>query len=186
MAHTRCFHFLEGPRPEDRLGRFVAGDDLVIGAPVASPNAVNVDANGQLTVDYATQASAPRKGLSGILNWENPTADFPGLDPALTRPVDVDVAPTGVSVQVCSGDYVRVRLANIAARTFYTRPYTARNMVAGLGGATPTVEVGELLTPGPGTDIGGYWQVTTDLTKAWLRVTAINNDVGELDAQMLF
>jgi hypothetical protein len=41
-------------------------------------------------------------------------------------------------------------------------------------GATPTVKVGDLLSPGTGTDVAGYWAVNATAANAWLRVTNVD------------
>jgi len=58
-------------------------------------------------------------------------------------------------------------------------------MVAGVA-ATSTVEVGEFLTPGVGTDDDGYWAVTTDPTEAWLVVTHVDGSTGLCEAILNF
>lgn len=184
--------FLQTPLPHDRLGRYIVGDDpILMFAPAIVPSGAVVDVNGRLPLELATGAQAPRKTRSGIVIWESPWgADRlggPGLDPVLTRASDVDTAPANTAAQFISGTQVRLRLNNRAEFSFDgQRTYAARTMVAGLGGATPTVEEGELLTPGVGTDADGYWAVTATAANAWLVVTAVNNDTGELDAQFLF
>jgi len=186
MSYNRNFHFLQGPRPENRLGRYVANAITLIGAPVKVTANANIDANGMLPLDLATAPVAPLKTVHGILIWENPTADFPGRDPVLTREVDVDTCPAGAPVQLVSGSNVRVRLINTVANLFRGQTnYPARTMVAGLTIATPTIVRGDMLTPGPGADATGYWQETADPTLAWLRVSAVNAD-GSVDAQFTF
>ena len=55
-------------------------------------------------------------------------------------------------------------------------PVAAVTMVEGLGGATPAVEVGDLL----GWNTSGYWAVTTTVAEAVLRVTHVDNDAQYL------
>jgi hypothetical protein len=58
-------------------------------------------------------------------------------------------------------------------------------MVAGVA-ATSTVEVGEYLTVGVGTDDDGYWAVTTDADEAWLVVTHVDGSTGLCEAILNF
>jgi hypothetical protein len=58
-------------------------------------------------------------------------------------------------------------------------------MVAGLG-ATPTVAVGDYLTPGTGNGTAGYWAETATEANAWLIVTAVNASTGEVEARVNF
>lgn len=187
MNYGRNGHFLQSPRPEDRLGRYVAGAELLLLSGVmVNPSALELDDNGQLSLIQATADLAPKKGQNGLIVWETPNTDFPGHDPVLTRPSDFDKAPAGVSVQLVSAPYVRLRFINTEDLLFNgIRQYEGRTMVAGLGTATPGFVVGDLLTTGTGDDTAGYWKKTSDLTKAWFRVTGVY-DTGELDAQMLF
>lgn len=180
----RNFTFRQSPRPEDRLGRFVntSGAAIPIGAPVVASGAT--DALGRRPVVIASAASAPEPAASGVIVYEEPWNAYAGYDSVLTRPSDLDSAPNGKAVQVVQGSYVRVSLTNTTASVFHGRAYAGRTMVAGLTDATPSIAIDDLLTPGAGTDSGGYWAKTADPTKAWLRVTAVNG--ASLDAQMLF
>src|SRR5881394_3201849 len=108
-TYGRFGDFLQSPRPEDRLGRFVNGDTVNIPmfTPVHVPGGSHLDANGQLPLVRAAGAQAPVKGFSGIAIFENPTPDIPGLDPVLAAPDDLDYVPLGRPCQLVSGDYVR-------------------------------------------------------------------------------
>lgn len=188
-SYGRFGDFLQSPRPEDRLGRFVSGDDIIIPmfAPVRVIAGSHVDGNGQLPLELAAGAQAPKKGFSGIAIFENPTPDIAGLDMTLSRSDDLDYVPIGAACQLVSAPYVRLRLINAGVVNFYgQRTYAARKMVAGLGGATPAIVEGDLLTPGVGDDTSGYWAKTSDASLAWLRVTGVYNASTELDAQFLF
>ena len=183
----RNFTFRQAPRPEDRLGRFVntSGAAIPIGAPVVATGVT--DPLGRRPVEIAAAASAPTPGACGIVVYENAWNAYAGFDPVLTSPSDLDTAPNGKAVQVVQGQYVRVKLTNTVDAEFLgQRDYPGRTMVAGLTTATPTVTVDTMLTPGVGTDSAGYWAVTTDATKAWLRVTAVSASGSSCDAQMLF
>jgi hypothetical protein len=195
-SYGRNFDFRVPPRSGERTGRNVltdtglsGGTSVPIGAPVVydSAEGVNDDFTAARSFKLATGAQAPAPGRCGILVYEHAPAAFAGDDPFLTTYSDKDTAPVGKLVQVVSGDTVKVMLKNTADRTFLnTRDYTGRKMVAGLGGATPTIAVGDYLTPGTGNDTAGYWAETGSATNAWLVVTAVDNDRAEVEAQFLF
>jgi hypothetical protein len=84
-----------------------------------------------------------------------------------------------------SGSEVKVVLRNTADRTFLnTRSYAGRVMVAGLG-ATPTLAVGDYLTPGTGDDDAGYWAEGT-AANGWLVITNVDAARGEVEARLTF
>ena len=58
--------------------------------------------------------------------------------------------------------------------------------MAGIGIATPTIAVGDFLTPGVGNDSAGYWAEVGAGATAWLVVTGIDNARAEVEAQLLF
>lgn len=181
-TYGRNFHFLQSPQPGDRLGRYVAGASILIGAPVEA--GTDVDGNGQRTVTLKTGTVKPIKGKHGILIWEAPSAYLPGFDPMISVPDDLDHCPIGASVQLVSSDDVRIRLRNTEAYVIQgQRTYAARTMVAGLG-ATPTLAVDDYIGPGDGDDTNGYWAEVAE-ANAWAVVTAVY-DTGELDAQLVF
>lgn len=184
----RNFDFRQPPIPQHRLGRYKTGEDAIPnGAPVLVDTAAGEDSNRRLTFELATGAQArPLPGQGGICVWEAPDANFAGSDPVLTRPSDVVDAPAETAAQLVHGTEVRVVFNNTEAHTFRNmRDYAARVMVAGLG-ATPTVAVGDFLTPGTGNDAAGYWAETADAANAWLVVTSVNASTGEVEAQLLF
>lgn len=183
----RNFDFRQSPLPQHRLGRFRTGATAIAqGAPVIRvPGAATDPADLRLPVQIAGAASAPYLGLSGIIVYEAPWTAFFGVDPALATASDIDVVPPLKPAQVVHGTEVRVKLQNTVARTFEgQRAYPGRLMVAPAGLAT--IAVGDLLTPGVGTDVGGYWAKTVDGTVAWLRVTSVNATAGFVEAQMTF
>lgn len=190
-SYGRNFDFRVPPRSGERAGRFILGGatDLPIGVPVKidTGEAGSTEFTDANTVELATGAQAPVPGLSGILVYEHAPAAFAGDDPFLTTYSDKDTAPVGKLVQVVSGTTVKVVLRNTSDRTFLnTRAYDGRKMVAGIGQATPTVGVGDYLTPGTGDDTSGYWAETGSASNAWLVVTAVDNDRAEVEAQLLF
>lgn len=129
--------------------------------------------------------------LCGILWYEHDSQTFndPRFGGAAGQlPQDLDTAPPGRMVQVLHGPGVKVWLRNTDVNTTepgltYPSTRAAVTMVDGLGVATPTVEVGELL----GWDsANNYWAVTTTAAEAFLRVTHVDNTLKTLDAEMLY
>lgn len=189
MAATRNFEFRVSPRSGQRSGRFYVDTPTLIGAPVvvaadADPTTHEMEL---VKVELATGAQAPTPGLSGICVFEFIGPDgWAGSDPFLTTFSDKDTAPAGKAVQVISGDEVKVAFRNTEDRTFLnTRAYEGRVMVAD-GGATPTLAIGDFLTPGAGTDEGGYWAETANEAEAWLVVTSVDTSNGQIEARMMF
>lgn len=187
--YGRNFEFRVSPKGGQRSGRFylAGGNDLPIGAPVKYDSGEDENALGLLPVTLATGDQVrPVNGMGGIAVYEHGPAAFAGNDPWLTTYSDIDNVPAGKAVQVVSGEDVKVVFRNTNDRTFMnTRDYDGRIMVAGLG-ATLTVEVGEYLTPGTGTDEAGYWAVTATAANAWLVVTKVDNTRGEVEARFVF
>lgn len=131
-----------------------------------------------------------RLSLVGILWYEHDSQTY--NDPAFggaagQLPQDLDTAPVNRMVQVLHGPGAKVWLRNTEANTTepglnFPSDRAAVTMVAGLGGATPTINVGDLL----GWDnSAGNWAATTDATKAVLRVTYVDNALATLDAELL-
>ena len=135
----------------------------------------------------ATSAQdAPKPGEGGIAVYEYGPAAYAGDDPFLTTYSDKDTVPAGAAVQVVNGPDVKVVLRNTSDETFLnTRDYTGRVMVGGLG-ATLTLAVGDYLTPGTGDDTDGYWEETSTASEAWLVITKVDNDRGEVEARLTF
>lgn len=189
-SYGRNFDFRILPESENRRGRFAVpsvGNAIPIGVPVGMTNAAETSVLGLSPVDLVTGATAPLIGHHGIVVFEYGPAAFAGNDPYLTTYSDKDTIPLGAAVQVVSGPDIKVVFRNTFARTFHgTRQYAGRLMVAGIGIATPTIAVGDLLTPGTGTDVAGYWAETGSASNAWLRVTHVDNARAEVEAQLLF
>ena len=59
-------------------------------------------------------------------------------------------------------------------------------MVAGVSLATPTVAVGNMLTPGTGDDTDGYWKETSDAAEAWLIVTSVDASTDTVEVVLNF
>lgn len=183
---TRNFSFRVPPKSVNRAGRYFldSATDLPIGVPVVLSG--DDDGAGRLGVELATGAQAkPLPGKGGVLVYEH--IQHIGKDPYLSTYSDFDVAPAGQAVQVVNGEYVKLGFKNTTATSFLTRSNypTARVMVAGLG-ATSSVAVGEMLTPGVGNDEDGYWAETATAANAWLVVTAVNASTGEVEARLNF
>lgn len=186
--YGRNFEFRIAPQRGQRNGRYV--NDSAAAIPLGTPVAVTSDppdALGREGVEPVTGATQPKRGTHGIILVEHiPPTGMAGSDPFLTTYSDIDTAPVGEQVMLVSGDEVKVVLRNTEARTFLnTRDYPGRVMVAGIG-ATPTLEVGDYLTPGVGDDTDGYWAETATEAEAWLVVTAVDLDRGEVEARLMF
>jgi hypothetical protein len=189
-TYGRNFEFRVPPVHGERNGRYsvpAAGDTIPIGAPVLTTAAGAADDLGMQPVTLATGAQArPKPGMGGLALYEWAPAAFAGTDQFLTTYSDRDYVPLGAAIQVVSGPQVKVVFTNTSASTFLgTRSYAGRTMVAGMG-ATPTIAVGDFLTPGTGNDSAGYWAETASEANAWLVVTNINTTRLEVEARFVF
>jgi hypothetical protein len=191
-SYGRNFEFRVPPVHGQRGGRYIlpadADADLPIGVPVVVPDGAEGDEalTGAIPVELATGAQAPVKGQCGLLLYEHAPAAYAGFDPALTTYSDIDTVPRGKLVQVISGDMVKVVFRNTEDRVFLqSRAYTGRIMVAGMG-ATPTLAVGDFLTPGTGDDDAGYWAETGSAANAWLVVERVDAARQEVEARFAF
>lgn len=189
-TYGRNFSFRVPPVHGQRGGRYVFNPDAAAAIPIGVPVKATEDSSSDLTdamvVDLATGAQAPVKGQCGIVVYEHAPAAYAGYDPALTTYSDIDTVPVGKMCQVVSGDMVKVALHNTEDRTFLqSRDYPGRVFVAGLG-ATPTLSVGDFLTPGVGNDDSGYWAETGSAANAWLIIEAVDNDRGLVEARLAF
>jgi len=188
MQSGRNFTPRQLPIPENRLGRWVTGDDpIVIGAPVKASGTVN--AEGRHVAVLATGAqNKPEPGMGGILWWEGHIEGYWGVDPVLTRDADITTVPANRPVQVWRGQETRALYTNTVDRTIGNglRTYEGRIMVAGLSIATPTIAVGNLLTPGVGNDTDGYWAETSTDAQGWLVVTNVDSDLDFVEVQLRF
>lgn len=191
-SYGRNFEFRIPPVHGSRGGRFYLPSDqadIPIGVPVlvADGATPSVDFTGALPVQIATGDQAkPKPGMGGIVLYEHAPAAYAGFDPALTTYSDIDLVPHGKMCQVIEGGEVKVAFRNTEDHVFLqTRNYTGRVMVAGLG-ATPTVQVGDYLTPGVGNDDDGYWAETATAANGWLVVTNVDNTRGEVEARLNF
>lgn len=187
-TYGRNFDFRVTPSEAQRRGRIVLDQrsDAPIGVPlvVADGATPSVSFTDALPASLATGAQAPKKGFAGIGVYEH--IDYNQLDPMWTTYSDRDLIPHDRLCQLVSGPNVKVVFKNTVDRTFLgTRDYVGRIMVAGMG-ATPTVEIGEYLTPGVGDDDNGYWAVTASAANAWLVVTNVDADRQEVEAEFNF
>lgn len=186
-SYGRNFDFRVTPKGGQRQGRYFNDDSraIPIGAPVVVSGAN--DGLGRQGVEIASGAqSAPLPGKGGICVYEH--ISTAGSDPVITTYSDIDTAPVDKACQLISGKDVKVVLTNTEAATFGGRAdYPAdRKMVAGIGQATPTIAAGDMLTPGAGTDSGGYWAETSTASEAWLIVTSVDNASGTVEARLNF
>lgn len=187
-SYGRNFEFRVTPEEYMRRGRVILaqGADVPIGVPLLIADNAPPDPlwTGALPATLATGAQAPRRGMSGLGVYE--WIDVNGLDAQLSGYSDRDLIPNGKQFQLVSGAGVKVVFHNTVAHTFSgTRNYPGRMMVAGMG-ATPTVQVGQYLSPGTGTDAAGYWAVNATATNAWLRVTNVDASRQEVEAEFMF
>lgn len=191
-SYGRNFDFRVMPQGGARKGRFYLGGstNIPIGAPVKYDNSVVTTAlDSHITgVVLATGAQVPVQGLSGVAVYEHAPAAFATFDPFLTTFSDIDFVPFGKALQVIADpDNTKIVFTNTVASTFLqTRAYAGRIMVAGVGGATPTVAVGDILTPGTGNDAAGYWAETGSASNGWLKVVGVDNTRLEIEARFLF
>lgn len=186
--YGRNFYFAQPPVGNERAGRYslTTAANQPIGVPVVKAAAGSAkDGLGLLRVELAAEGAAiPLSGLGGIGVYEHAFGAFNGYDPETTSYSDLDFIPKGRPLQVISGPTVKVGFRNTVDDSFYgQRDYDGRVMVAGAG-ATPTLVIGDMLTPGVGTDTDGYWKKTTDPTKAWLVITEL--DDNRVEARLNF
>lgn len=188
-TYGRNLEFRVPPEAENRQGRYAVpttGTRIPLGAPVTAVTGATPTDLDMAPVALVTAAGPPVKGMSGLALYEYAPAAFAGYDPFLTVYSDLGDIPLGAAIQLISGPEVKIVFKNTVARSFLdARTYAARTMVAGMG-ATPTVQVGDLLTPGPGDDTGGYWQETSTEANAWLRVVHIDTARHEVEARFVF
>ena len=187
---SRNFEWRVSPRDGESAGRYILGGstNLPLGVPVTA--GATTDGLGRQLVTLATGAQdTPLSGEAGILDFVS--IRFDGFDPEITTFSDVvDTVPVGESVIVASGDTLKGAWTNTFSpdnqymyRTGYPK---ARIIIAGAGIPSPTVTVGEYLTPGVGNDTDGYWAVTANKAQAWLVVTAVDNPRGLVEARVNF
>jgi hypothetical protein len=184
--YGRNFEFRIAPERGQRNGRYVnaTGGELVLGTPIGGTGVI--DELEREEIEAVTGATVPVPGRHGILIVEHTgVTGIQGRDPFLNGFSDADKALVNQQVMMVSGSEVKVVLRNTADRTFLnTRSYAGRVMVAGLG-ATPTLAVGDYLTPGTGDDDAGYWAEGT-AANGWLVITNVDAARGEVEARLTF
>jgi hypothetical protein len=188
-SYGRNFDFRVVPLEAQRRGRIVLdqGTDVPVGAPlVIAPGATpNVSYTDALPATLATGGQVPVHGFAGIGVYE--WIDYNQVDPLyITYSDRGDLIPDGKLCQLVAGLNIKVVFKNTSDRTFLnTRDYDGRIMVAGMG-ATPTVAIGDYLTPGVGDDTNGYWAVTQTANEGWLVVTNVDAARQEVEAEFNF
>lgn len=183
MSYGRNFGFRSPPVGAQRGSRYhISGSTAIAqGAPVLVADDATPDSTyDTLPADLATGDQAiPKAGMGGVAVYEHAQEAFFGSDAVITTPSDIDTIPVGRPCQVVGGKgSTKVWLKNTSATTFGTRSYSAQTMVAGLG-ATPTLAVGDYLTPGTGNFTAGYWAETTTAANGWLVITEVGSDYVE-------
>jgi hypothetical protein len=187
-SYGRNVDFRVVPIEQQRRGRILQDEstDIAIGAPFVINDAVEgVDLwTDALPAKLATSAQAPKRGMCGIGIYE--WIDFNQLDPEYFTYSDRDKIPAKRQFQLISGPGIKVVFRNTTNnRSFMgTRTYPGRIMVAGMG-ATPTVKVGDYLSPGVGNDASGYWATSTSVN-GWLHVTNVDAKRQEVEAEFIF
>lgn len=123
----------------------------------------------------------------GIAVYEHITnaglGGYNGVDMSLTSPQDppFDTVPPSRYLQFVHGIGTKVWFKNTTTRPLYDgRSQVGRTTVAGLG-ATPTVIVGDYLTP----DGSGAWKEATGGDGKWLWVEHINTN-GTVECRFTF
>jgi hypothetical protein len=211
MSYGRNFEFPIPPKPSARRGRFISPENylsgvapgggslvggsptgqvglLPIGVPVIADLAAGQDAQGNQYVKLAPQGTlTTAQGGFGILVYEYGPAWAAQTDPYLTTYSDMGIVPLNTYCIVVKGDpATKILLRNTNANTFlFTRNYTGRTMVNGLG-ATPTVAVGDYLLPGVGDDTNGYWETTSTEAGAWAYIESVDDERLEVTATLMF
>lgn len=174
---------------EGRLRAPASGDALRLGILVEQDPA---DQTRVQEADLAAIGGAGdvRTTLCGILWYEHDSQTYndPRFGAAANQLVqDLWWAPNNRMVQVLHGKGAKVCLRNTPANTTepglnFPNTRGAVTMVNGIGIATPTATLGELL----GWDATNhYWAVTTNLDEAFLRITHVYEDGYTIDAEIL-
>lgn len=188
-TYGRNFEVVATPRATGRLTGVTptVGNKLPMGIPVEYDFAAALSALNLQPVKSSSADTAKAEGSGqGILLYEFAPAAFAGFDPLLQLYSDMDTVPLGANAQIIHGPTTRIILRNTSSTTFLnTRTYAARTMVAGLGGATPTIAAGDYLLPGTGNDTDGWWKETATAANGWLRVLAVDNSRAECVCEVL-
>lgn len=195
MSYGRNFEVLIDPISPNRGGRYFNDDSgvVAIGAPVIAAYTGGVtDAVNGLDMEPVVVADGaqdrPGIGRGGIVIYEYGPAAYAGDDPFLVNYSDKDTVPAGAAVQVIHGTNVKVLLRNTFDRTFLqSRDYDGQIMVAGLSIATPTLTVGNFLTPQTTPNFtNGFWAETATEAEAWLVISKVDTALDYVEAYMTF
>lgn len=190
-SYGRNFEVVATPEANGRINGYTptTGSPLPMGIPVEVDTAAAVNALRIQGIKVSASDTAKAQGSGqGVLLYEYAPAAFAGTDPEVTLYSDLDTVPVGSAAQVIHGpgDGIMIILRNTTTATFLnTRSYTGRTMVAGLGGATPTIAVGDYLLPGTGNDTSGWWKETATAANGWLRVVSVDNTRAECVCELL-
>jgi hypothetical protein len=175
MAYTRNFGF----RSFENLIRDGRNQVPATGSPYLIGTAVVVDSTNTLV---RPSDSANPTVLSGVVVFEH--IQYQGTDPFLASPNDFPytVVPLGRFAQMVHGRGAKVYFKNTADQPLYDgRVIAGQTIVAGLGGATPTIVVGDYLTPAA----DGTWK-EGNATNGWFQVEQVNNASGLCEARFTF
>lgn len=188
-TYGRNFEFRQPPRGAERDGRYsidAASDPLPIGAPVVT-NGDRDDLGRACVVLASADAPKPAPGKGGVMVFEYAPSAYAGDDVLLTTYSDKGTVAAGKAVQVISGETVKVVLRNTADQTFlHVRDYEGFNLVAPAAVGLTPVEDGDYLGVGAGDGTDGYWKKVTDAADAWLVVTKVDTNRGEIEARLNF
>lgn len=185
MSDTRNFSFRQPPTYQHRLGRFKTGASTTVvnGAPVVGSGDADTT-DKRLTVALAAAGAAPIPGLSGVANQENPWDRGAGYDMVLTKSVDFHACLSSEQVQVCHGSEVKVLVQNtedVAAGEFQ-----ALEGITMFAGDLDTLNIGDPVTPGAGSDASGYWKKATGGDGVWGYIVELDADAGIVVFQLKF
>lgn len=191
-TYGRNFEFRIPPDGNERLGRYSVpstGSKLPIGVPVRADVSAGFNSIGLQLVELANGEQAPKQD-SGILVYEYGPAAYAGDDQNLITYSDKDTVPLGAAVQVVHHPGLKVVFTNTTNTAYadFTATFNSgpRVMVQGMG-ATPTLAVGNYLTPSSvSNDTVGYYMKTATASNAWFVVTKVDASRGEVEALMTF
>lgn len=176
MSYSRNF----GMRSFENVVRKARFKTPATGQPFKIGTAVVVDPDNEGRMKAVTTATAPT-ALSGLVVFEH--IQFQGVDTTLVTNHDTpfDLVPQNRHAQIMSGKGAKVWFKNTADAVLYDgRVRSGSTMVAGLGGATPSLEVGDYLTPS-----ADGWAAGT-ATNGWLQVEQVNHAAGLVECRVTF
>lgn len=174
-TYGRNFDVDGPPGRGNRQARYYCTEAIPFGAPVVL-DATLPEYNGMRGVKIAT-GEQPSPAIGGLILFEYHSGIVhPDDDPFLHTYSDHDATfakPDNVmwfaqpytASQILTGPTLKVVFTNTKERLFLgQRVYPGRLMISG------TPQLGDLITPGAGTDVSGYWQVTTNFANAWGKI----------------